>query len=126
MSTNDFKVIDEQYEAGRLAMRSYVIGFVLSAILTLIPYIIVVSHMFGKQSLVLAVVLFGVTQLLVQVIFFLHLSKKSKPQWNIIVFIFTVLIVAILVVGSLWVMYNLNYNMTDVSPFNSNEGYIPQ
>ena len=126
MSTNDFKVIDEQYEAGRYAMRSYVTGFVLSVILTLIPYVIVVNHMFGKQGLVLAVILFGVTQLIAQVIFFLHLSKKSKPQWNIIVFVFTVLIVAILVVGSLWVMYNLNYNMTDVSPFNSNEGYIPQ
>ena len=107
-------------------MRSYVTGFVLSVILTLIPYVIVVNHMFGKQGLVLAVILFGVTQLIAQVIFFLHLSKKSKPQWNIIVFVFTVLIVAILVVGSLWVMYNLNYNMTDVSPFNSNEGYIPQ
>ena len=126
MSKNDFKVIDEQYEAGRYAMRSYVTGFVLSIIFTIIPYVIVVNHMFGKQSLVLAVVLFGVTQLIAQVIFFLHLSKKSKPQWNIIVFIFTVLIVAILVVGSLWVMYNLNYNMADVSPFNSNEGYIPQ
>ncbi|OIP66278.1 MAG: cytochrome o ubiquinol oxidase subunit IV [Candidatus Yonathbacteria bacterium CG10_big_fil_rev_8_21_14_0_10_43_136] len=124
--TNDFKVIDEQYESGRYAMRSYVTGFVLSIILTLIPYVIVVNHMFGKQALVWAVVLFGVTQLLAQIIFFLHLSKKSKPQWNIIVFVFTVLIVAILVVGSLWVMYNLNYNMTDASPVNTNEGYIPQ
>lgn len=124
--TNDFKVIDERYEASRFAMRSYVTGFVLSIVLTLIPYVIVVNHMFGKESLVFAVVLFGVTQLIVQVIFFLHLSKKSKPQWNIIVFVFTILIVSILVVGSLWVMANLNYNMTNVSPFNSNEGYIPQ
>ena len=124
--TNDFKVIDEEYEAGRQAMRSYVTGFVLSIILTLIPYFIVVNKMFGTQSLVTGVVLFAVAQLLVQVIFFLHLHKKSKPHWNLIVFIFTFLIVAILVVGSLWVMYNLNYNMTDTSPVNTNEGYIPQ
>ena len=124
--TNDFKVIDEQYEAGRYAMRSYVTGFVLSVILTLIPYVIVVNHMFGKQSLVVAVVVFGVAQLLVQVIFFLHLSKKSKPRWNIIVLVFTVLIVAILVVGSLWVMYNLNYNLNAATTVNTNEGYIPQ
>ncbi len=123
---NDFKVIDEQYEASRFAMRSYVTGFALSVILTLIPYFIVVNHMFGKQSLVMAVVLFGVAQLLVQVIFFLHLSKKSKPQWNIIVLTFTIIIVAILVVGSLWVMANLNYNMMNATPTNSNEGYIPQ
>ena len=124
--TKDFKVIDEQYEAGRYAMRSYVTGFVISILLTIIPYLAVVNHMFGNANLVYVAVLFGVTQLLVQVVFFLHLSKKSKPLWNIIVFVFTVLIVSILVVGSLWVMYNLNYNMTDVSPVNTNEGYIPQ
>lgn len=124
--TNDFKVIDEQYEAGRQAMRSYVTGFVISIIFTLIPYFIVVNHMFGASSLVYAAVLFGLAQLLVQVVFFLHLHKKSKPHWNLIVFIFTLLIVAIFVVGSLWVMYNLNYNMTQVSPVNTNEGYIPQ
>lgn len=124
--TNDFKVIDEQYEASRKALTSYVTGFVLSLILTLIPYFIVVNHLLGNQSLVWVAVSFGVAQLLVQVVFFLHLHKKSRPHWNMIVFIFTILIVMILVVGSLWVMYNLNYNMTQVSPFNSNEGYIPQ
>lgn len=124
--TNDFKVIDEEYEAGRSAMRSYVAGFVISIIFTLIPYFIVVNHLFGDSSLMYAVVGFGLAQLLVQVVFFLHLHKKSKPHWNLIVFIFTLLIVAIFVVGSLWVMYNLNYNMTESTPVNTNEGYIPQ
>ncbi|MGB2580412.1 MAG: cytochrome o ubiquinol oxidase subunit IV [Minisyncoccia bacterium] len=124
--TNDFKVIDEQYEAGRFAMRSYVTGFVLSILLTLLPYFIVVNHLFGSSSIVYAAVGFGIAQLLVQVVFFLHLHKKSKPHWNMIVFIFTVLIVAILVGGSLWVMYNLNYNMTKMPTSNTSEGYIPQ
>lgn len=124
--TNDFKVIDEHYEAGRTAMRSYVTGFLLSILLTLLPYFIVVNHMLGRSSLVYAAVGFGVAQLLVQVVFFLHLHKKSKPHWNMIVFIFTILIVTILVVGSLWVMYNLNYNMMGATPVNTNEGYIPQ
>ncbi|MBI5077954.1 MAG: cytochrome o ubiquinol oxidase subunit IV [Candidatus Yonathbacteria bacterium] len=124
--TNDFKVIDEQYEAGRRALGSYVTGFVLSVILTIIPYFIVVRHMFEEQSLIWAAVLFAVTQLFVQVVFFLHLSKKSKPLWNMIVFAFTIFVVSFLVIGSLWIMYNLNYNMTDTSPANTNEGYIPK
>lgn len=123
---NDFNVIDEQYEASRRAMNSYVIGFVLSIIFTLVPYFIVVRNLLENVNLVYAVVGFGVAQLLVQVIFFLHLSKKSKPHWNMIVFVFTTLIVAILVGGSLWVMNNLNYNMTNASPMNTNEGHIPQ
>ena len=107
-------------------MRSYVIGFVLSLVLTLIPYYFVVKNMFTAQSLVGMVVVFGVLQLFVQAVFFLHLHPKSRPRWNMIVFLYTLLIIAFLVVGSLWIMYNLNYNMMGVSPFNSNEGYIPQ
>jgi len=124
--TNDFKVVDEQLEAGRRAIGSYISGFVLSVVFTLIPYYIVVNHLFGAQGLVIATVIFGVIQLLVQVVFFLHLNKKSKPHWNMVVFFYTLLIVAFLVIGSLWIMYHLNYNMMGVSPFKTNEGYIPQ
>lgn len=123
---DDFKVIDEQYEASRKAFNSYVAGFLLSALFTLIPYFIVVKHLLGSQSLVWAVVIFGVVQLFIQVIFFLHLHKKSKPHWNMVVFFFTLLIVAFLVVGSLWIMYHLNYNMMGATPATSAEGYIPQ
>lgn len=123
---NNFKVIDERYEASRHAFKSYVIGFVLSILFTVVPYFMVAKRLFGDQSLILAVVLFAVIQLFVQVVFFLHLHKKSRPRWNMIVFIFTILIVAILVVGSLWVMHNLDYNMTKVSPSNTSEVYIPQ
>ncbi|MBI5798725.1 MAG: cytochrome C oxidase subunit IV family protein, partial [Candidatus Yonathbacteria bacterium] len=79
-----------------------------------------------NTNLVYVAVGFALAQLLIQVVFFLHLHKKSKPHWNLIVFIFTFFIVAVLVVGSLWVMYNLNYNMTGATPSNTNEGYIPQ
>lgn len=123
---DDFKVIDERLEASRNAMRSYVAGFALSILFTLIPYFIVVEHLLGKESLMWAAVIFGVVQLFVQVVFFLHLHKKFKPHWNMVVFFFTLLIVAFLVVGSLWIMYHLNYNMMGASPATSAEGYIPQ
>ena len=124
--TNDFKIIDDKLEAGKFAMRSYITGFVLSILFTLIPYGIVTEHLFGAQSLVWGITLFAVLQLVVQVVFFLHLHRKSRPHWNIIIFVFTLLIVSFLVVGSLWIMYHMNYNMMGVSPFKSNEGYIPQ
>jgi cytochrome o ubiquinol oxidase operon protein cyoD len=123
---NSFEIIDEKLEASKSAMRSYVIGFFLSVILTAIPYYLVVERVFDAATLFITIALLGVVQLIVQVIFFLHLHKKSKPHWNMIVFSFTLLIVAFLVIGSLWIMYHLNVNMMGVSPFNSNEGYIPQ
>ena len=50
-------------------------------------------------------------QILVQLVYFLHMNSSSEGSWNLIAFIFTVLIVAILVVGSLWIMFHLNTNM---------------
>jgi cytochrome o ubiquinol oxidase operon protein cyoD len=123
---NSYKIIDEREELSKNALSSYITGFILSIALTIVPYFIVVHHTFGKLTLVLAVTFFGIGQLFVQVIFFLHLHKKSKLHWNMIVFLFTLLIVAFLVVGTLWIMYHLNYNMMGVTPFNSNEGFIPQ
>lgn len=86
----------------------------------------VTEQMFGRNSLVVGITFFAVAQLFTQVIFFLHLPAKEKPYWNILVFVYTLLIVAFLVIGSMWIMYHLNMNMMGVSPFHSNEGFIPQ
>jgi cytochrome o ubiquinol oxidase operon protein cyoD len=121
-----FDVIDDRLESSQRAMRSYVIGLILSLLLTYIPYAMVTKRLFGPESLLVGSAFFGVAQLLVQIFFFLHLPAKVKPYWDLVVFFFTFLIVAFLVIGSLWIMYHLNYNMMGASPFNSNEGYIPQ
>ncbi len=121
-----YEVIDEQFEASKDAMGSYITGFALSILLTVIPYVIVTERLFTRTNLVIWIACFAVAQFLVQVLFFLHLPVKVKPYWNVIVFVFTLLIVTFLVVGTLWIMYHLNVNMMGTSPFNSNEGYIPQ
>jgi cytochrome o ubiquinol oxidase operon protein cyoD len=121
-----FEVVDESFESSRNAMLSYVTGFFLSLFLTLVPYVMVTEQMFGRNSLILGITLFAIAQLFTQVIFFLHLPVKEKPYWDMIVFVYTLLIVAFLVIGSMWIMYHLNVNMMGVSPFHSNEGFIPQ
>lgn len=121
-----FDVVDEKFESSKEALFSYVTGFLLSIFLTIIPYVMVTERLFGKASLIFGVTFFAIAQLIVQIVFFLHLPAKQKPYWNIVVFMYTLIIVAFLVVGSLWIMYHLNTNMMGVSPFNSNEGFIPQ
>lgn len=91
--------------------KSYIIGFVLSLLLTLASYEVVVGHLFSVEGTYLAVVVLALAQFIVQVIFFLHLTSESKPRWNAVSFAFTLIITFILVAGSLWVMYNLNHNM---------------
>jgi len=50
-------------------------------------------------------------QLFVQLIFFLHLDREPKPFWNLQVLMFAAGVIVIIVVGSIWIMNNLNYNM---------------
>jgi len=39
------------------------------------------------------------------------MNTSSSERWNVVALIFTMLIIAILVVGSIWIMWNLNLNM---------------
>ena len=94
-------------------IKSYIIGFVLSIILTLIPYYMVVNHAVSASYTYMAVLVFAILQFLVQVIFFLHISEEKGYKWNLSALIFTIIVLVILVLGSMWIMYNLDYNMMD-------------
>lgn len=96
---------------GENQMRSYIIGFILSIILTILPYYMVVNHLFEREALLGAIVILAILQLLVQLIFFLHLGDESKPRWNLITFVFAIIVVGVVVFGSIWIMNNLDYNM---------------
>lgn len=92
-------------------MQSYTVGFVLSLILTLAAYFTVVNDILSGRTVVIVIAGLAVAQLLVQLVFFLHLHRESKPRLNLLVFSFMLMVVGIVVIGSLWIMENLNYNM---------------
>lgn len=104
---------DANSGSGHGTYKSYIVGFILSIILTVIPYMIVVQHLLPYHIMIIAIVILGVMQLLVQLVFFLHLGAESKPRWNLMAFMFAILVVAILVIGTMWIMYNLDYNMME-------------
>lgn len=93
------------------SLRTYTMGFIGSVILTLAAYYMVVSERFSYTTALTAITILAVAQLLVQLVFFLHMGKESKPRWNAIVFSFMLLVIGIIVIGSIWVMNNLHYNM---------------
>jgi cytochrome o ubiquinol oxidase operon protein cyoD len=89
-------------------MKNYITGFIFSILLTLAAYFAVTRHMFNS-SLVLIIIGLALLQFWVQLTFFLHLNQKSE-RWNLVVLVTTISIVLTLVVGSLWIMNNLNYH----------------
>lgn len=90
---------------------SYIIGFVMSLILTLLAYFAVAGHLMSGWPLILTVGALAFVQVVIQLIFFLHLGEEPSPPWNLLIFLFMVLIVSVIVIGSIWIMYNLDYRM---------------
>jgi len=94
---------------------SYATGFISSVILTLLAYAIVVHDVFADRwtPAVMALILAGLAalQLVVQLVFFMHLGDEPKPRWKLMSFLFAFIILAIIVFGSLWIMFDLNSRM---------------
>lgn len=93
---------------------SYLIGFILSVLLTLAAFCTVMypgTLHFGYSMIIPAILILAVIQLLVQLAFFMHLAEESGPRWKLGLLISTVGIVLIVIVGSIWIMAHLNYNM---------------
>jgi cytochrome o ubiquinol oxidase operon protein cyoD len=104
-------------EASHSTLKGYMVGFVLSVILTVIPFWLVMAKVFSDPVVTVAVVMIlGAIQIIVHMIYFLHLDTKSEGGWNIMAMIFTIVLVVICLSGSMWVMYHLNANMMPMSP----------
>ncbi|MFC3167085.1 cytochrome o ubiquinol oxidase subunit IV [Paracoccus fontiphilus] len=94
------------------SVRSYMTGFVLSVVLTAIPFAVVMGGGFESRLLTAAVVVgLAVVQILVHMVYFLHMNTRSDEGWTMMALIFTVVILVIVLAGSLWVMYHMNTNM---------------
>jgi cytochrome o ubiquinol oxidase operon protein cyoD len=99
-------------ESAKSLLKSYIIGFILTVAFVLASYFVVQKQLFVGESLYVALAVLIVLQILSLVIFFLRLNAKTEDdKWNLLSFVFTLVIIAIVVTGSLWIMYNLNYYM---------------
>lgn len=109
----------QEEELAAKNMLGYSIGFALAVALTIAAYFAVVDGWFTGGALMGFIMTLAVVQLLVQLVFFLHLGRKSG-KWNISAVLFTLMILVIIVAGSLWIMYSMNYNM-QMTPEQMNE-----
>jgi cytochrome o ubiquinol oxidase operon protein cyoD len=96
-------------------VKGYVIGFLLSVVLTAIPFWLVMGKVLPSSQLTAFVILgFAVVQMLVHMVYFLHMNAKVENGWSMLALIFTIALVVIMLAGSTWVMYHLNTNMMPV------------
>ena len=91
--------------------KDYMIGFALSAILTIIPFWLVMGNVLAPETTKWVILAFAGVQLIVQMVYFLHLNSKAEGGWNMMALILTVVILVIVLAGSIWVMHHMNTNM---------------
>jgi cytochrome o ubiquinol oxidase subunit IV len=93
-------------------LKGYFTGFSLAALLTLVPFWLVMSGAFAKSGPADALILFlAAIQIVVHMVYFLHMNTKSEGGWNMLALVFTIVLVVITLSGSIWIMFHLNNNM---------------
>ena len=104
---------DEHGEgASHSTLGGYATGFILSVILTAIPFWLTIAHVITNVSTLGFVLLgIGAVQMVVHMIYFLHMNTKSEGGWNMLAMLFTIMLLVIVLSGSVWVMFHLNDNM---------------
>ncbi|HEY8608292.1 MAG TPA: cytochrome o ubiquinol oxidase subunit IV [Noviherbaspirillum sp.] len=101
---------DDGHDHG--SVKSYTIGFLLSVILTAIPFWLVMGNVFESSSTTaMAILALGAVQIVVHMVYFLHMNSRSEGGWTMLAFLFTLVLLVITLAGSIWVMYHLNHNM---------------
>jgi len=116
MTTNSHSAADHHHDgADHGTLSTYLLGFVLSVVLTAIPFWLVMGGALpSKQITALVIMAFAAVQIVVHMIYFLHMNTKAENGWSMMAMIFTVVMVVIALSGSLWVMNHLNSNMMPV------------
>lgn len=99
--------MSDHKSSGHGTVSRYIVGFVLAAILTVIPFWMAMT---GTPNLKVLVV-FAIAQIIVHVVCFLHIDASRPQRWNLMTFIFGIATILIIVVGSVWVMENSMQNM---------------
>ncbi len=92
-------------------LRSYVIGYALALILTLIPFALVVWSDFTQTTQLSIIGVCALMQVVVHFRFFLHVSLAKQKREDLHLILFTTLILVIMIGGTLWIVLNLYTRM---------------
>ena len=95
----------------RGSLKSYATGFVLSLVLTVIPFALVMRGAVSGSTTSFCLIGAAIAQILVHLHYFLHLDTSSAMRWNVMALVFALMIIILFVGGTLWIMYHLHYRM---------------
>lgn len=96
----------------RVDIKPYIAGFVSSVALTLVAYFLAIKHVFSGYVLIVVLLELAIIQFTAQLFFFLHFGRGKSAGWRLLTLVLMIVFVLIVVLGSIWIMSSLNYNMS--------------
>jgi cytochrome o ubiquinol oxidase subunit IV len=80
-----------------------------AVVLTVASFCAAETHLIYGPGVSVALVTLGIAQIGIHLVFFLHLTTAPDNTNNVLALAFGLLIVFFVIVGSLWIMANLNH-----------------
>lgn len=109
---HDHQTAAPDFGTGQKRLSIYVAGIISCAILTLISFWAVMSGAVSNANAFIIIHASACVQFFVQLLCFLRLNTQTEQSKNnVIAIVFTGVILISIIVGSLWIMANLNYYM---------------
>ncbi len=100
------------YGTGQKKLSIYLFGVASCVILTVIAFGMVMAKQFTRMEIFTVIYSAAIVQFFVQVICFLRLNTQTpRAKVNVLSIVLTMVILLTIVVGTVWIMWNLNYYM---------------
>lgn len=103
---------EPDYGTDEKRLSIYMFGFIICLLLTLFSFWLVDNSSINRLDKFFILYSSAFIQFIVQLICFLRLNTKTEQsKLNVISLVFTGVILISIIIGTLWIMWNLNYNM---------------
>jgi cytochrome o ubiquinol oxidase operon protein cyoD len=93
---------------------SYTVGLGLAVLLTIASFVVAQTSLLWPPGIPVGLMVLAFAQIGVHLVFFLHLGSGPDHTNNILALAFGLLIVFLVIVGSVWIIANLNANMMPI------------
>jgi len=103
--------LTEAEQGQRAGVLVYTIGLGLAVILTATSFWVANTSVLWGPGVHLGLAVLAIAQMGVHLVFFLHITTAPDNTNNVLALAFGVLIVFLVMVGSLWIMTDLNHNL---------------
>lgn len=109
----------------RSGVYRYAVGFGFALLIMYTMYFAATGQWLESTGLAALLLGLAAVQFGLQMVVFLHIYDEKGTRWTLWSIIYTIVMLLIVVIASLWIMANMNYNM-HMTPEQMNEFMLEQ